>query len=136
MNKKMLLAIFSVGLFFAHAVNASDYGLCINRSRGDMKKQIDCNNDEVRSQMRQINQKIAQIGRNSEFMKLNKGQTTLENQFKYWQAFRNNYCTYAGVANGAYGDGAYFKSDCMRLLTQQYSSDLDKLMHGIYADPE
>ena len=34
----MLLAIFSVGLFFAHVVNASDYGLCINRSRGDMKK--------------------------------------------------------------------------------------------------
>ncbi len=136
MNKKTTLMIFSALLLAANSVSASDYGLCINRSRGDITKQTACNNDEVRSQMRQINQKIAQIARIPSFAKLNQSQNSLENQFKYWQAFRNNFCAYSGVANGAYGDDEFFKSDCMRIMTEQYNKDLDQIMRGVYADPE
>jgi len=136
MAKKTALILFATGILVANAAYASEYGLCINRSRGDQTKQAECNNDETRRLMRQINQKMAQIARIPQFGKINQGKTSLNDQFKYWQAFRNNYCAYVNVSSGAGSDGAYFQAECIKIATQNYNEDLDRLLRDIYADPE
>ena len=92
--KKNLVAFSLALLLSSQSVQASDYGLCINRSKGDWRKQVVCNQDETRRLMREINNTYAKLARDPHFNRLNTGKTSLNEQFKSWQEYRNSYCSY------------------------------------------
>lgn len=113
--------------------HASDYGLCINRAGADWRKQIVCEQDETRRLMREINNVYAQLARDPHFNKLNAGKTALNEQFKYWQAYRNSFCAYWEAAKSGYGDEAYQQAECLKLVTKKHYEDLQNLINMAYA---
>ncbi len=131
--KKNLVAFSLALLLGAQNVQASDYGLCINRSKGDWRKQVVCNQDETRRLMREINNTYAKLARDPHFNRLNTGKTSLNEQFKSWQEYRNSYCAYWEKAQSGYGDEEYHRAECMRLVTQKHYDDLENLIEMAYA---
>ena len=113
MKKTVALGVCIFSLF-SHAVHASEYGLCINRSDGDWRKQVTCEQNETRRLMREVNNLYAHLASDPHFNKLNSGKTLLNEQFKQWQMYRNSYCAYWEAAKSGYGDEAYYKAACQR----------------------
>ena len=135
MKKKLILCavVFSCLTGMAHA---SEYGLCINRAGADWRKQIVCEQDETRRLMREINNVYAQLARDPHFNKLNSGKTSLNEQFKQWQAYRNSFCAYWEAAKSGYGDEAYQQAECLKLVTKKHYDDLQNLINMAYAVKE
>ncbi len=131
--KKTALFALGLGLLFSHSAQASSYGLCINRSQGDPRLQAECNKEETRRLMREINQTIIKISQDSRFAKINNGNTSLEGQFKAWQMYRNSFCAYNEIASH---QDLYYTTQCPLLLTQTYAQDLANLLSNIDADME
>lgn len=131
--KNKWIAFTAALLLNAHDALASDYGLCINRSQGDWRKQVVCQQDETRRLMREITNTYAKLARDPHFNRLNSGKTSLNEQFKSWQAYRNSYCAYWEQAKSGYGDEAYHQAECMRLITQKHYDDLENLINMAYA---
>ncbi len=127
MNKSFAVLLGALCLSSSVAF-ASEYGLCINRSGTDWRKQVLCEQAETRRLMREINNTYAKIARDPHFNKLNSGKTMLNDQFKQWQAYRNSYCAYWEAANAGYGDEAQFRARCLRMLTQKHFDDLNSLL--------
>ena len=132
MKKSFNLLILSTVLI-SHVAYASDYDLCINRSNSDWRKQTVCEQDETRRLMREITNTYAKLARDPHFNRLNSGKTSLNEQFKFWQAYRNSYCAYWEQAKSGYGDEAYHQAECMRLVTQKHYDDLENLINMAYA---
>ena len=116
--KKLAAGILGLGIFGAAGAQASDYGLCINRSQGDWRKQVVCNQDETRSLMREITTIYGRLARNPLFGKFNRGAESLDNQFKSWKAYRDNYCLYYEASKSGYGDEEFHRTDCLRTMTE------------------
>lgn len=75
--KNLAAVILGLGIFGAAGAQASDYGLCINRSQGDWRKQVVCNQDETRSLMREITTIYGRLARNPLFGKFNRERNRL-----------------------------------------------------------
>ena len=131
----ILALVFSVGCMIASS-EASEYGLCSNRAGADWRRQMFCEQEETRRLMRQINNVYAQLARDPHFNRLNSGKTSLNEQFKQWQAYRNSYCAYWEAANSGYGDEANAKAKCLRIITQRHYDDLMYIMNTATAVKE
>lgn len=137
MNKsfRILAGVLSV-CCMASAVKASEYGLCINRSGPDWRRQMVCEQEETRRLMRQITNLYARMASEPHFKKLNTGKTSLNEQFKQWQSYRNSYCAYWEAAKSGYGDEAYAKAECLRILTSKHYDDLQYIINAATAVKE
>lgn len=128
MIKKTILLLLGLGLWTSGIAQASEYGLCINKSRGDWRMQVTCNQDETRRLMREIANTYAKIARDHRFAKINNGQTALAKQLKDWQAYRDSYCAYYEISKSGYGDEEYQRTDCLLTMTQTHLKDLEAII--------
>lgn len=128
MIKKTILLLLGLGLWTSSIAQASEYGLCINKSRGDWRMQVTCNQDETRRLMREIANTYAKIARDPRFAKINNGQAALAKQSKDWQAYRDSYCAYYEISKSGYGDEEYQRTDCLLTVTQTHLKDLEAII--------
>lgn len=136
MIKKTILLLLGLGLWTSGIAQASEYGLCINKSRGDWRMQVTCNQDETRRLMREIANTYARIARDPRFGKINNGQTALAKQLKDWQAYRDSYCAYYEISKSGYGDEEYQRTNCLMRETQKQLKNLEALISNINTDIE
>lgn len=134
MMKKFALVFLGLGLLVPSNASASEYGLCINKSRGDWRVQVTCNQDETRRLLREINNTYAKLARNPQFAKLNNGENAITKQFKDWKAYRDSYCAYYEASKSGHGDEEYQKTDCLRIMTRAHLDDLEALIANSLAD--